>query len=204
MVFFNSQPTKVQHCNDARHKHMETKVGHFCARVHGPTKWPRLGFSSAGHPKVLLHGQATSALGSTGPPNGSDLVQQRWGYQPHGLWLFPRRGYRLRLRRRSRALLHEPPHVHVWGVGQVASIQMIELIRPPGSVVTQHLSSLELKASGASAERSDCAARAMHLIRRRKPDPVTPGSGMLAWRECSASGPSRRPYRTFRTRRKVT
>ncbi len=51
------------------------------------------------------------------------------GFLPHGLWLFPRRGYRLRLRRRSKALQHEPPPIHVWGVGQVASIQMIELIR---------------------------------------------------------------------------
>ncbi len=33
-------------------------------------------------------------------------------------------------RRRSRALLHEPPHVHAWGVGQVASHQTIELIVP--------------------------------------------------------------------------
>ena len=92
--------------------------------------------------KVLLHGRATSALGTTDPPNGSDPAAAAQGSHKallHGLRLSLRWGYQLQLRRRSRALLHEPPHVHAWGVGQVASIQMIELIRPSSKTLTQRL-----------------------------------------------------------------
>ena len=99
--------------------------GHFRARNHGPTEWLSPSCGSAG--AVLLHGLAApSALGLpaagaqalSGPAAGAQALS----------------GPAALLRRRSQALLHEPPQVHARGVGQVASLQMIELIVPPGSV----------------------------------------------------------------------
>ncbi len=77
-------------------------MGHFCAGIHGPTEWLRPSCSSAGALRPCCTGSRLSL---------------RWGSQPQ-------------LRRRSKALLHEPPQVHARGVVGVASRQMHELIVP--------------------------------------------------------------------------